>query len=108
MDHYPRLIIGKRYAVETRNKNICIGTYIEYVRQYGYIIYYVLDDVTKYHSFLSKNTEKLKTTAFFSPTDTFYDLEEIRLKSKMAQQIMEKRALDMILKRLVNEIFEWL
>ena len=51
MDH-PCLKIGKRYAAETRNKNIYIGTYAEYVKQYGYITYYVLDDVTKYHSIL--------------------------------------------------------
>ena len=107
MDHYPRLKVGKIYAAETRNHNIYIGTYTEYVKQYGYIIYYVLDNVTKYHSFGSKNPEKLKTTAFFSPTDTFYDLEEIRENGKRARQNMEQRSLDIVLKRLLNEEFQW-
>ena len=40
--------------------------------------------------------------------DDFYDIEEIKLKAKMARQTMEQRSLDMILKRLVNEHFQWL
>ena len=54
MDHYPRLTIGKIYVAETRNKTIYIGRYAEYVKQYDYIMYYVLDNVTNYHSFGSK------------------------------------------------------
>jgi len=107
MDHYPHLKVGKRYAAETKNKNIYIGTYIEYITQYGYIIYYILDHVTVYHSSWLKKPEKLKTTAFFSPTDTFYDLEEIIEKGKKARQQMEQRSLDIVLKRLVNEEFQW-
>ena len=37
----------------------------------------------------------------------FYDLEEIREKAQKARQQMEHRALDKILKRLVNEQFQW-
>lgn len=110
MDHFPRLKVGKRYAVETRNKNIYIGTYKEYLKQYGYVMYYILDNVTNYHySFWSrkKPSEKLKGTAYFNPTDTFYDLEEIRENGKRARQTMEQRALDKILKQVVNENFEW-
>jgi hypothetical protein len=51
--------------------------------------------------------EKLEGDAFFSSTDTFYDLEEIREKSQSAKQAMEKRALNTILKKIVNENFEW-
>jgi hypothetical protein len=43
----------------------------------------------------------------FMHWDHFYDLEEIREKSRLAKQAMEKRALDTILKRIVNENFEW-
>jgi hypothetical protein len=112
MDDYPRLTLGKIYVAETRNKNIYIGTYTEFIRdpQYGYIMYYVLDNVTDYHySFWLKKIkpEKLKGTAFFSSTDTFYDLEEIKENGKKARQTMEKRSLDIILKQVVNENFEW-
>ena len=43
----------------------------------------------------------------FMHRDHFYDLEEIKEKSRMAKQAMEKRALDKILKNIVNENFEW-
>jgi hypothetical protein len=36
-----------------------------------------------------------------------YDLEKIRDRSKRARQQMEQRSLNMILKRLVNEEFQW-
>ena len=41
--------------------------------------------------------------------DHFYDLDvdNIREKSRSAKQAMEKRALDKILKKIVNENFEW-
>jgi hypothetical protein len=71
-------------------------------------MYYILDNVTKYKSFWSKKTsEKLKSDAFFTASDTFYDLEEIRENGQKARQAMEQRSLDIILKRLVNETFEW-
>ena len=41
------------------------------------------------------------------PTDIVYDLEEIRENGKKARQEMEQRALNIVLKRLVNETFEW-
>ena len=112
MDDYPRLKLGKIYAAETRSKNIYIGTYIGFIRdpQYGWVGYYILGNVTNYHySYWSKKNkpEKLKYDSFFNPTDTFYDLEEIRENGKKVREAMEKRALDMILKKVVNEHFQW-
>ena len=107
------LKFNKRYLVKTKNKNHYIGEYKEFVVDpHGYVMYYVLDKVTYYHthkSFRQGNIkpEKLKGDAFFSPTDTFYDLEEMREKGEKARQAMEQRALDIILKRLVNETFQW-
>lgn len=43
----------------------------------------------------------------FSVDDKFYDVEEIRDNAKKARQQLEKRSLNMVLKRLVNEQFEW-
>jgi hypothetical protein len=56
MDDYPRLTLNKIYVAETRNKNIYIGTYTGFVRdpQYGWVEYYILDNVTNYHSYWSK------------------------------------------------------
>ena len=44
---------------------------------------------------------------YFRHYDTFYDLEEIKENGKKARQVMEKRSLDIILKSLLNENFEW-
>jgi len=43
----------------------------------------------------------------FMHWDHFYDLEDIREKGRKAKQAMEQRALDKILKKIVNENFEW-
>ena len=44
---------------------------------------------------------------FYTIDDEFYDVDYIRLNSQRAIQTMEQRALDKILKRLVNEEFQW-
>lgn len=43
----------------------------------------------------------------FKHYDQFYDIEDIKLKANDARQYMEKRALNIILKKIVNENFEW-
>ena len=43
----------------------------------------------------------------FTGIDTFYDIQEMRNNKIKAQQNMEKRSLDMVLKRLVDENFQW-
>ena len=39
--------------------------------------------------------------------DNVYDLDKIKENAKKAKEQMEKRALDIILKGLVNEHFQW-
>jgi hypothetical protein len=39
--------------------------------------------------------------------DEFYDAEKIRERAQSAIQSMEQRSLNIILKRLVNEEFQW-
>ena len=43
----------------------------------------------------------------YTGDDEFYDVEKIRENSQKAIQTMEHRSVNMILKRLVNEEFEW-
>jgi hypothetical protein len=43
----------------------------------------------------------------FERDDEFYDVEEIKEKAQKARQQMECRALNQILKQIVNETFEW-
>ena len=44
---------------------------------------------------------------YYTPDDEFYDIEYIKENAQRAIQQMEQRSLNMILKRLVNEEFEW-
>ena len=44
---------------------------------------------------------------FVNDVYTFHDIDQIKENGKKAIQNMEKRTLDMVLKRLVNEHFEW-
>ena len=43
----------------------------------------------------------------YTGDDEFYDVEKIRGNAQKAIQSMEQRSLNMILKRLVNEEFQW-
>lgn len=60
-----------------------------------------------YHHYFTCNNKKYKFTEF----DYYYNVEEfkceLKRRSENARQQMEQRTLDKILKRLVNEEFEW-
>jgi hypothetical protein len=43
----------------------------------------------------------------FTDADTFCDIQQMRVNKIKAIQRMEQRSLDMVLKRLVNEHFQW-
>jgi len=43
----------------------------------------------------------------FTNEDTFYNIQEMRDNKMKAIQSMEQRSLEMVLKRLVNEHFQW-
>jgi len=110
------LILNKKYAVMSSSfkDTLYIGTYsgkIDYEGE-NYSDYF-LKDVTKHRMSryfskynLRKNKIKQKYPIGFDHTD-FYDLEEMREKGKQARLSMEQRALDIVLKRLVNENFQW-
>jgi hypothetical protein len=44
---------------------------------------------------------------YFFEYDTYYDVEQIKKNATQARKNMEQRALDKILKRIVNEEFQW-
>jgi len=61
------------------------------------------ENVTMWYSLFSINGDK---TCFFE-SDTYYDVAEIKQNAIQARKNMEQRALDKILKRVVNEEFRW-
>lgn len=61
------------------------------------------ENVTMWYSLFSINGDK---TCFFE-SDTYYDFKKIRDNATNARNSMESRALNKILKNLVNEEFQW-
>ena len=53
------------------------------------------------------NIGQYKNRVDFHKTDIFHDVEKVKENRKKAIQNMESRALNLVLKRLVNEHFEW-
>lgn len=103
---------NKIYAVETETR-LCIGTYKGYCFEEDDKMYILTDVIQKLKpkkstfSYFMCTPRKIKPNAVFYLTDIVYDLEEIKENGQRARQTMEKRSLDMVLKRLVNEHFEW-
>jgi hypothetical protein len=54
-------------------------------------------------------TNMMRMTTYYSfyEEDYYYDPEKIKENAQQAREEMEQRALNIILKRLVNEHFEW-
>ena len=94
---FDELESGREYYILTYNGKKNKGIFYEY--KYSYMSGY-------------KDTNawfQIKTLLdFYTDDDEFYDVKEIRENSQKAIQQMEQRSLNMILKRLVNEEFEWL
>ena len=103
-----KMTVGKTYAVESRTR-LCIGTYIGRVfdDEEDYILKDVIQKNKPFISYIMRKPRKIKPNAVFGPNDTVYDLEEIRENGKKAIEAMEQRALNLVLKQLVNENFEW-
>ena len=102
------MTVGKIYGVES-NTRVCIGTYIGRVfdDEEDYILKDVIQKNKPFVSYIMRKPRKIKPNAVFTPNDIVYDLEEIKENGQKARQDMEKRALDKILKKIVNETFEW-
>jgi hypothetical protein len=114
---YENLIAGKQYIVYRPNDNkfktfwkgTFRGEYQRYFENAPNLIFVDCIQIvdTNSLSYGLMNLDHWKNRADFRKTDIFHDVEKVKEHSKMAIQHMEERALDQILKRLVNENFEW-
>lgn len=99
------------YVVESEYE-IFIGTYRGVVNNKYFPPYKnVLCDVkaiikNKSKSVMTSNPILVKFISIHKD-DIVYDLDKIKQDAKKAKETFEKRALDKILKRLVNEEFQW-
>ena len=113
---YKELVIDKEYIIYRAHDNIFWkgifrGEYQRYYEEYPNLIF--VNCIQSYINLYIKsechtmNLDNWKNRADFRKTDIFHDVEKVKENSKYAIQNMEKRSLDMILKSLVNEEFEW-
>lgn len=107
MEHY------KIYGVEIKTR-LYIGYYLDWYTVNGDKYYTFIDVIEKIKpkpicSVFVCTSRKIKRYDYldFCSKNIVYDLEEIRENGQRARKAMEKRSLDIILKRLVNETFEW-
>jgi hypothetical protein len=70
---------------------------------------YVFINIVEIKTYPDRQTALLRFDLMFFPKEvyTFHNIEEVKENKKKAMQTMEKRSLDMILKRVVNEEFQW-
>ncbi len=104
--HYTNLERKGVYVVKKENK-IYKGTYFTQRRRTFIFPYIILTHVT-----LIKNGEKYKIPeALFDKEDIFYDeaiyMNKIKDNARKARDQMESRALNKILKGIINETFQW-
>lgn len=113
---YKELVIDKEYIIYRAHDNmfwkgIFRGEYQRYYEEYPNLIFvHCVHDILDINSDLSTHTMNLdnwKNRVDFCKKDIFYDLEKVKKNSKYARECMEQRSLDILLKRLVNEEFEW-
>ena len=106
--------LNKIYAVESKTR-FYIGTYVSHGYDFNKDKLYILKGVIQKNkpknnpncSYFMCPTREIISYDVIFPNHIVYDLEEIRENGKKARQSMEQRALNIVLKRLVNEEFQW-
>jgi hypothetical protein len=100
-----QLKINTVYAIETEHETF-IGTYRGKSNK-KYFPPNILWDVKVRIKTNIKSEPIIVNFVSINNNDIIYDLDKIKHHAKKAKESFEKRALDNILKRLVNEHFEW-
>jgi hypothetical protein len=100
-----------RHDTNIHKKKIYKGTFIEIHKSRGSRLIPIekrrngekYETVISWYSLFSVNDE----TKYFFESDTYYDLNKIKENANQARISMEKRAINIILKGLINEEFQW-
>jgi hypothetical protein len=101
MISYRDLIPGKEYYIQSYDTHI-------YFKGMIFIDYQTAIDMdVGYRKCVNMNFIGPTCRHLFVEEDYYYDPEKIKENSILAKQTMEQRALNIILKRLINEYFKW-
>ena len=112
MISYRNLVPGKEYSVNSPDGIYKRMIFIDYDQTYKFGLKCgALDSEwhrsMTYGTFIKYHDQKNGCYHFGLGRSLFYDPEEIKKNALKAIQTMEHRSVNMILKRLVNEHFEW-
>ena len=102
--HYIRLVKGKQYYINAYFKD---KKEKKYLGEFFHNIYFETGHYSVFTNVKSINENLSACYMTFCPRDRYYDVEKVRKNARRAMQTMEQRALNMILKRLVNDDFQW-
>jgi len=107
MKQYYELIPDRRYIVERKTTKIDKIYKIEILE--GIFVQLVSHRPTAVlmRCMRRKSLPNVAHFGFCYESDIFYDIEEIRDNARKAIQSFEQRSLNLILRRLINEEFEW-
>lgn len=112
MISYRSLVPGKEYCVNSPDGIYKRMIFIDYDTSYKFGLKTgALDNEwhlnMTYGIFIKYHDQKNGCYYFGPRRSLFYDPEEIKKNAQKAIQTMEHRTVNMILKRLVNEEFQW-
>jgi len=94
------LVPGKEYYVQTFDTG-------EYFKGMKFHDYQEHNSSRPLYDFVNMIFQRTTYFYLFYEDDYYYDPEKIKENAQKARQQMEQRSLDMILKKLVNDDFQW-
>jgi hypothetical protein len=98
------LVSGKEYYVKSYDNKYFKGMkFIDYKTKTS-----LEHDTNYYYINIIMRFRRITHFYSFHEEDYYYDPEKIEENAQKARQQMEQRSLNMILKKVVNEHFEWL
>ena len=80
---------------------------VERVERLEGIFVQLLSDYVLMRNMKRKSLPNVSHCGITFQCDIYYDIEEIRENARKSRESMEQRSLHLILKRLINEEFEW-
>jgi len=104
MISYRNLVKNKEYSVKSPDGIFKRMIFIDYDASYNFGVNddFAMDTYGTFIDYHNKNH-----AYYFRGRYLFYDPEEIKKNAQKARQTMEHRTVNMILKKLINEEFQW-
>jgi len=109
MINYTDLVAGKEYYIKTYDAQYYKGMIFKGYQAAFYNANEVPGHRLNLNMIFKQKTTNIRRAPYylFYEIDYYYDPEQMRVNAQQAREKMEKHSLNMILKTLVNEHFQW-